>query len=68
MVIAILVVLTSVVAVSISIFLYVSIGFGNAVVNTVKGLHEANREWKKDSIDPIDSLYTKVDTMLLRAH
>ena len=66
-IIAILVVFASAVAVGISLFLYVSIGFGNAVVNTVKGVHEAKREWKMDSVDPIDSLYIKVDTMLYRA-
>ena len=64
---AALVVFASVVAVGVCLFLYVSIGFGNAVVNTVKGVHEAKREWKMDTAAPIDSLYNKVDTMLSRA-
>ena len=39
-----------------AVFYSLGIGFGKAVVNTVKGVRDAKKEWKKDNIDPIDTI------------
>jgi len=41
-------------------FLYVSIGFGNAVVGTVKSVDAAKKEWKNDGVNPVDTILNDV--------
>lgn len=43
-----------------AVYYYLGIGFGNAVINTVKGVKEAKEEWKKDNVNPIDTIKSQV--------
>lgn len=43
-----------------AIYYYLGIGFGNAVINTAKGVSDAKNEWKKDSVNPIDTIKTQI--------
>jgi hypothetical protein len=59
----ILVLLSGVVCIGILLvgaFLYISIGYGNAVVNTVKSVDTAKKEWKSDKVNPIDTILNDI--------
>ena len=41
-------------------YYYLAIGFGNAVVETARGIKAAQKEWEKDAIAPIDSISRQI--------
>jgi len=38
------------------VLLRIGIGFGDAVSKTSIGIHNAKKEWKQDSINPVDTI------------
>lgn len=47
------------------VFYYLGIGFGNAVVNTTKGIRDAKKEWSIDSVNPIDTIKEQTKKIIL---
>ena len=43
-----------------AIYYYLGIGFGNAVINAGKGVKDATEEWKKDNVNPIDTIKSQI--------
>lgn len=62
-VIPLIVFLCSILAV-VSIYYYMGLGFGQAVVKTVKGVEEAKKDWKENDFKPVDTIKTKVVDLL----
>ena len=57
--------LVLIVIVGVGIFYYrIGIGFGEAVSKTAIGLKEAQSEWKKRDINPLDSLKEEIYSVL----
>ncbi len=42
------------------IYYYLGIGFGNAVVETAKGIEKAKEEWAQEGVNPMDTIKEKV--------
>jgi len=47
------------------IFMYYSLGtgFGNAVVKTTKGVRDAQKEWKEDGVNPLDTIREQIKSI-----
>ncbi len=48
-----------------AIYYYLGIGFGNAVVNTAKGIRDAKEKWSQEGVNPMDTIKEQIREMTL---
>ncbi len=48
-----------------AIYYYLGIGFGNAVVNTAKGIRDTKEKWSQEGVNPMETIKEQIREMTL---